>query len=119
MNSMRTQAELYYSSNINSYASICTTAQTSLGFGGTGGPGLLKAVKDSSMSGTPNTDIATPGAWNLVTCHDSATAWAVEAPLSTSTSGSPIMFCVDNLKAPKQETTNLTINTGAHPYDCQ
>jgi len=99
--SMKAQAELFYSKN-ESYTGVCTATATNNGFGG-----LLQAASDSSaVSSGVATDLATPGAYDKTTCHEAAdgSAWAVEAPLSDSTSGTASMYCTDSTGVSKVET---------------
>ena len=116
---MRAQAELYYSAN-ESYVGVCSAAQSSNGFGDTTGPGLLKAVKDAdSIPTTWNLNLATIGDWKVITCHTDVESWAVEAPMTDSTSSSRDMYCVDstgvskNEKGATQAIANLAANSSA------
>ncbi|MEK7163100.1 MAG: hypothetical protein AAB775_00090 [Patescibacteria group bacterium] len=56
-----------------------------------------------------NIDLATAGSFDRVTCHEAAdgSAFAAEVPLKATASGAPVMYCLDNAGALKQETTNL------------
>ena len=112
LSSARAQAEIYYGSNGNSYAGVCGALQTATP------PGiltLLNATGNSNAIGavTPVTTLATAGAYNAVTCHDSQTAWAAEGPLYGSVSGTPKMFCVDSSGASKSESAVLAGNAVA------
>ena len=109
LSNMKVQAEIYFDTHSNSYSGICTAVATLNGFGGTNGPGLLKAVQNSTA--IPSTiTINGAGDYNKVTCNDSAGAFAVEAPLSRSVSGSSRMYCVDNRNTYKETITNLASN---------
>ncbi len=106
MSSSRAQAEIYYSSNSNSYASVCSTAQASNGVNGL----LSAAATGNALSGVVVvTTAATAGVYNVVTCHDSSSAWAAEAPQTGSATGAgnAKMWCVDSTGTSKSETTNL------------
>lgn len=119
--SMKAQAELYFSSNgLETYAGICTAAQSANGFGGTAGPGLLKAASDSvGISNTINIALDVAGSYNSVTCHESVVgvvdAWAVDAPMSDSTSTTPHMYCTDSTGVSKD---NLTTFLAADDVTC-
>ncbi|HAE36631.1 MAG: PHA accumulation regulator DNA-binding-like protein [Candidatus Nomurabacteria bacterium GW2011_GWF2_35_66] len=110
---MKAQAELYYST-AESYSGICAATQATNGFGDTTGPGLLKAASDSSgISNTISVTLATAGLYNQTLCHDSADAWAVEAPLSTSVSGTPKMYCSDSTGVSKEKSAVLAASAVA------
>ena len=117
LDSSRAQAELYYNDNTNSYLSVCSSAPL-----GTGTKGIITMLQGAATSGgraAPVTTATTPGAWNTVTCHDSATAWAAEAPLSASASGATVMWCVDSTGASKKEP-NLNLGaSGVTQFACQ
>jgi prepilin-type N-terminal cleavage/methylation domain-containing protein len=117
LDSARAQAELYYDSNTQSYASVCSSTT-----GANGVRSIITNLQAAATAGgftaTPVTSASTAGAWNVTTCHDSQNAWAAEAPLKASASGAPVMWCIDNTGKSVQETTNLA-NTGAYQYACQ
>jgi prepilin-type N-terminal cleavage/methylation domain-containing protein len=102
----RAQAELYYDANSTSYSGVC---------GVTPAPGGVKTINASvdaarvsgGFGAGLNTTLATAGAWDTATCHDSATGWAAEAPLKSSLSGTPVMYCVDNTGASRQTNSAL------------
>lgn len=115
LSSMRAQAYIYYSQNSNSYSGVCTT-------GGVNDvkPGLRKlldaAVSVTAIKSTLNLTIDVAGDYKHVTCHDSSTAWAAEAPLTGTTSGhSPSMFCVDSTDEAKVTKNNLASNDTTCP----
>ncbi len=105
----RTQAELYYSDNAESYTGICDTVATANGTR-TINANLLGA---QSAWGTTtqalNIDLATAGSFDRVTCHETANgaAFAAEVPLKATAAGFPVMYCLDSTGTLKQETTNL------------
>ena len=105
MSSARAQAEIFYTSG-NTYSGVCAAAATSNGLAG-----LMTASKNTSgVSGGalgPVNTFATAGTYNTVTCHDQASSWAAEAPMSSSTSGSASMWCVDSTGASKVESAVL------------
>jgi prepilin-type N-terminal cleavage/methylation domain-containing protein len=126
MASMRAQAELFASSQTSSsYLGVCTASSASNGFGGISGPGLLNAaINGNSIAANGNVTAATGGTYNTVTCHDSATAWAAEAPLTGSaptTSTGSLMFCVDSTGIAKAESIGNNLTGSAIPqyqYKC-
>ena len=109
--SMRSQAEIYYGSQIplgytGIGTDICSAPQTSNGFGDTTGPGLLIATKNATAI-TSTVAKNTAGAWNQVTCNVNATAWAAEAPMNNSTGTQAAMWCVDSMGKSKTEPSVL------------
>ncbi|MFA6251137.1 MAG: type II secretion system protein [Candidatus Paceibacterota bacterium] len=123
MDQIKKQSELYYYSQspTNIYSGLCTATVVNKGLGGATGPGLLKSIADASGvdggAGAPVTSNITAGTYNKVTCHavgGTTTAYAVEAPLSDSTSAIPKMFCVDSTG--KAIITSVPIS--ASEYDC-
>lgn len=141
--SMKTQAELYYSkyesysyidfNNLN--RNVCVDLQSDNAFGGrvwlieegtyadshsAFGPGLLKSTEESvnfSLSDLDGrvTEINEAGGWNKITCHASSESWAVDAPMSSSSSSSPKMYCTDSTGVSKETSTVL----GANISECQ
>ncbi len=109
MDSVRSQMELYASSNANSYTGGCAAlgSATPAGAGTILAGAQTQANSQLASAGTLNTTAATAGAWNNVTCHDSGSAWAAETPLSASKNGTPSMWCVDSNGDAKAESTNL------------
>jgi len=107
LSNMKVQAEIYFDTHNNSYDNICSESADNKGFGNTTGPGLLKAVKDSTAIPS-EISLSSAGAYNQVTCNDSAAGFAVEAPLSKSASGSSRMYCVDSKNTYKETTANLS-----------
>ncbi len=106
LSNMRAQAELYYDTNKSSYAGVCTSGQSKEGVGL-----LLMNLNGNEESKTIlQTKIGTAGAYDSITCHDSASAYVVEAPLSASSAEYPIMWCVDSTGASAQKTSVLAPN---------
>jgi len=109
MTNARPQAELYYDSNSNSYASICgdTTA------------GGVKSVYDEILAAADSAGVPFSGSTNAAgdsshaVCNDSATAWAAQVPLK-ATSGT--FFCVDSSGQAVQTTATVIKSTG--DYSC-
>ncbi len=108
----RAQAELFYDVAGNTYLNVCGAAAV----GGVKSiNGSVAAANTAGGFGQPlNITAGTAGAWNVATCHDSAGAWAAEAPLKASVVGTPAMYCVDSTGASKQEAAAL----GASIYVC-
>ena len=104
LSSMRSQAEVYYSVDQN-YENICTIDSSDKGFGGFGG--ILEGIKNVGAIPSNINSAGGPGSWNYITCNSIETAWAVEAPLYGSISGSPVMHCVDSTGASSTKTTVL------------
>ena len=108
LSALRTSMELYSSNNGGSYN------------GGCGSTPIINAITNANSSagkgGTVNTSTTTAGAWNLATCHvdgtNPTTAWAADAPLNASVSGTPSMWCVDSTGAAKVETAALAASVG-------
>ncbi len=102
LGSIRSEAEIYSSNNGNSYSGVCPTLQA--------GTGVKTILNNAASTTQSNVDVTFTdgGAWNQVTCHDSTTAWVVEAPLKASVSGTPSMWCVDSSGNAKGETTNMS-----------
>jgi prepilin-type N-terminal cleavage/methylation domain-containing protein len=104
MSGLRSQMEISVSST-GSYSGACAAGQPLA---------ILTGAANQTSAGTPVTAEGTAGAWNKVTCHDAPAsgpaAWAAEAPLTASVSGTPSMDCVDSTGASKTETTNLAAN---------
>ena len=99
MDSAKAQAELFASGS-NSYSGACAAL-------GTGTPPGLAAILAGAASPTGATVAAiTPtvaGGGHIVTCHDSLSAWAADAPLASSTAALPHMWCVDSNGQAKDE----------------
>jgi prepilin-type N-terminal cleavage/methylation domain-containing protein len=103
MSGARAQMEIYAGSNLNSYTGGC--ASTTMG-----AANILAGVKSSEAIATSSNDpaVAPFGAYNQLTCNDSGTAWAAQAPLSASVSGSPVYWCVDSSGTSRQEVTTFS-----------
>ena len=108
----RTQADLFYDSNSNSYTNVCTNAALS-----DGTKSIYNQIVAANTAGgfgqALNVAIGVAGTWQTTTCHITATtgaAWAVESPLKASVSGTPSMYCVDSTGVAKTESANLAIN---------
>lgn len=97
LSTVRTQAELYYDNNSQSYASMCTADATLAS-------ALTSAANDTSA--TVDTTLATAQTSTVVECHIAAdgSAYAVSAPLKT-TSGH--YWCIDNTGKAEDTTSVL------------
>jgi Tfp pilus assembly protein PilE len=105
--SLRVQAEKYYS-KYNRFddeedksldkTNLCTKEDSLYGFGGVGGPGMLKKIGDINRvdSSKINVDNTISGQWDTVTCHASENVWAVEMPMEDSLEINPSMYCADS-----------------------
>lgn len=81
LSSARTQAELYYAGNHDSYVGVCTSAS--------GIQPLLKTVEQYEMNSSDS-----------YVCNDTASAWAASAPVSGVSDGAgdySRYICVDSL----------------------
>lgn len=108
LSSIKVQAEIYYDLNGSSYSGLCNKAITERGLGGVDGPGLLSDVKkNTAIPSNISITSSQAGRFDYVTCHDSASAWAVEAPTSKSTQSMVSMYCVDNKNMVTEKTTRL------------
>ncbi|MFA5773736.1 MAG: type II secretion system protein [Candidatus Paceibacterota bacterium] len=108
--SMRAQAEIYYSIG-ETYVGICTTAASGNGFGTATGPGLLQAVLASEgVTTTLNPTPQAAGSLAMLTCHELADSWVVDAPLTDSTTP---MYCVDSAGNSKAEAVPMLVNAPA------
>ena len=108
LESARNQGEVYASGNIaQTYLGVCnaTTAASDPGMGGAAGPGILyNAAKVTG--GAAQVDAV--GAAATATCNDTASGWAMQAPLTATTGG---YWCVDSTGASLRETTAFTAAT--------
>jgi type IV pilus assembly protein PilA len=103
----RSQGELFFYVNGNSYSTICTSA----GVNNVKGINaqVLSAAQAVGLSSV-NTTYGTAGPGTTATCHDSATAWAAEVPLKSGG-----MFCVDSVGS---ATTTSGSTLGASDAAC-
>jgi len=79
------QSELFAQNNSNGYAGFCTSSTTKLILAGAAN---ATGAATSSSTGQAST-------YNKVVCHDSNSAWALDAPLS---------WCVDSIGEAKDES---------------
>ncbi len=89
MASLRSQAELFYNVNGNSYSTVCTAVVV----GGVKSiNNMLRAAANVTGAGM-NIAIGVGGGASTATCHDAGGAWAAEAPLKSNTTN---VWCVDS-----------------------
>ena len=98
----RGQAELFYASNGNSYATVCTNVTV----GGVKSIYTL-VLAAAKATGLLSFGVNTTGSTATATCNDSANAWAAEAPLKTAGQ----MWCVDSSGKSKQGGVSIGTNT--------
>ena len=85
MASIRSQAEIFATNNSNNYTGLCSTDPKV--------SAMLVNLKivDTQQAVNPTiTAYGTTGAANTITCHDTTSGWAVEAPLNSG------FWCVDS-----------------------
>jgi prepilin-type N-terminal cleavage/methylation domain-containing protein len=100
LDSIRTQAEVFASSNGNSYTGVCADTTVS---------NALTAAKNTAGATSINPAIGVAGGPGIVTCHENGTAWGVEAPLKTAG-----FWCVDSTGfAGTTTSSSLAINDPA------
>ena len=112
LNNMRAQAELAYDSNSQSYNTVCNATQD---------PNVAKAEAAAQSAGgaaTLNNAAGVAGSLTSVTCHSSATAWAMEAPLKAA-EGTNVMWCVDSTGTSGGRTGTVLTASGATQFACQ
>ena len=88
LNSMKAQAEIYYTAN-NTYNGVCASTTANNGLAS-----LTAAVDQNANEATSVVNIyATAGTASTVICHDfGTTGWAASAPLNSTTG----YFCADS-----------------------
>lgn len=104
----RTQAEVYFANNGNSYEGVCED-DNRLKIG----KHLNAAAK--AYGKEPEETYAGGSAWNREACYDSETAYAAWVPLKGSTSQSPLGLCIDSNNATREVSSPLTSGSTACP----
>jgi type IV pilus assembly protein PilA len=95
LNNIRAQAELVYDTASGSYAAVCVD------------PNVVKGVTAAASAGSATVGtVDAAGTSSTVVCQDTATAWAVQAPLK-STEGTYVYWCVDSTGASRGEAAVL------------
>jgi prepilin-type N-terminal cleavage/methylation domain-containing protein len=107
LNGAHTQSEIYANAHNNTFTGACATTQAG------GGIATLLSGAASSTNATVDTTLSNPGGYNKVECHDSASAWVVDAPMTNSVSGAPRMWCVDSGGKATQESAGILANATA------
>ena len=106
LTNIRSEAELYYEGNGQSYLDLCTDDQT-----------ITNALNGAkSNAGAINANVliySTTGAASTVTCHASSTAWAIESPLKGGG-----FFCVDSTGISTTTSSTGTFILGANDASC-
>jgi prepilin-type N-terminal cleavage/methylation domain-containing protein len=96
------QANITYYDLSGVYTNLCSDASMQKN---------LTGLQTVSGATTLNTALGTDGSATAVTCHSSATGWAVEAPLKL-TEGTSTFWCADyNGSSVGESGTKLTANT--------
>ena len=106
LNGARSQAQLYFDANGNSYLNICTSTTVA----------GVKSIYDQVLAAASAAGFTTfsrnlGGNANRVVCNDSITEWAVQAPLNTGN-----YYCIDS--AGEATTTPATILVSGLDYIC-
>ena len=89
---IRAQAEILYDTNQN-YTGVCTNSTVAAA--------MTAANTAAGVAAAVDNTITTPGTATQSVCHDSASAWAADVPLKSSSANS---WCVDSAGASKQIT---------------
>ena len=97
--SARAEAELYYDANNFSYDTVCATSGTNKI-----GDNVNAAERAYSGSGVTAYADGTASLYNTAQCHDAAATWVVWVPLKSSTSATPVGWCVDNTGLRSRQT---------------
>lgn len=98
----RSQAEVYYANNNESYDGVCSTV-TARAIGKM----VRAAAKAHGLTPSDPYDDTDVGAWNAEACHDSPAEYAVWVPLSASTSASPRGLCIDSRNVTREGNSPL------------
>ena len=105
LGNLRSQAEIFYDSNSNTYTNICASGTAGSIYAGFVAGATAGGATTFQVNGASTTDATT------AKCNNSATAWAVETPLKSSG-----FWCVDSAGATKANTTAGI--AGATDYTC-
>ncbi|MDQ5950939.1 MAG: hypothetical protein QG639_216 [Patescibacteria group bacterium] len=98
LTSLRSQAELIYNSNNYSYATVCADAKVTP---------LLQALVDITPATSVDSTLVNIGASDKVSCHNTAAAYAVSAPMTVTNNGTVQYFCVDSTGQSGLSSTTL------------
>lgn len=103
----RTEAEIFYDSNTNSYEGVCAiTGSNVIG-------DSVNAADIAYDGSAPTYADGTAVAAGAGQCHDSSTAWAAETSVKDTAGGA--YYCVDSTGATKKTGTALAANAVACP----
>ncbi len=99
LSSLRSQAEIFYTANANSYAGMCGNATIA---------GLVTAARNNGQGSSAGATSTASAAWsttaasNVTHCQSDATSWAVAVPLNGTAAN---YFCVDSTGTAKETTS--------------
>lgn len=97
MANMRTQGEVFASTNSNSYDNYCASSQAVKLLG--------SAIADAGLSNVTVIADGSAGAANRAVCHDSPSGWAAAVPLRSDAAN---LWCVDSTGSAGKTTKLLT-----------
>lgn len=101
LNNMRSQAEIYYDDNTNSYNGVCAlVGANTIGAG-------VRAAEAAYDNGASTYADATASTFDNAQCHDDPNAWVAWVPVKASTVGAPRAWCVDSTGNGKLATAVL------------
>ena|SRR3569832_1558885 len=102
LETIRTQAELVYDNNSQSYATMCSDATIAA---------ALSSAASNVSSGSVDTTLTDAGATTKVSCHAAAngSAYAVQAPLKSATG----YWCIDSTGVAKSEAAAILASATA------
>lgn len=99
MQGVPSRSELYYSDNTYSYINVCHLGATGLTGVKSVGELVQSAAKAQNIASYGENNVP-PASLTTVTCNNTDSAWAVEAPMKNQDiggTGASAMFCVDSL----------------------
>ena len=111
LNGARSQAELYFNTNGNSYTGLCGAANNAAGVKPLGGSQGQYTLAARAIGTSTNVAIGTNGATFGSTCHANATGWAAQVMLIATYNDRNIFYCTDSTGfAGTTTTSTLTAN---------
>jgi type IV pilus assembly protein PilA len=96
INSMKAQAEIVYTANNNSYASVCASSTS-----------LTTAVASNSVDGDDTISVDAISSATAAVCNDTPAGWAVWAPLSNGRA-----FCADSTGFSGEQAMSAVLTSG-------
>lgn len=99
LSSLRSQAEIFYTANANSYTGMCGNATIA---------GLVTAAMNNGQGSSAGATTTGAAVWsataatNRTHCQSDATSWSVGVPLNGTAAN---YFCVDSAGSAKETTT--------------